>query len=135
LVGGQDCALHLHGSRTDQNVCGSALDTAAAAEVEQAGGFLVMERCERFILEGLERSPQFVELSLIFDAGQNFLPDGAKDGYPPVLYGFGKRSDHKLLVTAHRDRFPSPQQERPDAGINQDFHGSISMRSSWRIFL
>jgi hypothetical protein len=125
----------LDGDYTDQHVRRSALDSTATAKVVQARGFLVMECCEWFIPEGLERGPQFMKMSQILNAGKNFLPDWANDSYPAILDCFRKRSEHELLFAAQGSPVPAPQLERPGARIDQDLHGSISIRSSWRTFL
>jgi hypothetical protein len=82
LIVGQYSRLHLDRDCTNQNVSRSTFEAAAAAEIVQARGLFVMERCEPFIPESIKRSLQFLELNLILNAGEDFLPDRTNNQLP-----------------------------------------------------
>jgi hypothetical protein len=99
-IGGRQGPVLLYGDGTDQNVGRSALDAATSAKVGQTRGLFAVKCCELFIRIGFESSPQLVELSQFFNAGQNFLTDGADDDYLTVLDRICERCAHQFLIDA-----------------------------------
>ncbi len=94
-----------------------------------------MRRWNRDILKAFERETQSLELSYLFDSRKDFLADWADDGYAAVLDRFGENRNDALLVFAQKSFVPAPQRKGPDTTIDQNLHGSISIRSSSRTFL
>jgi hypothetical protein len=109
LIVGQYVPLHPACDRANQYVYRSTLNAAAAAEIEQARCFFVVERCEWFVWKSSQRGAQFLKLSQVLNAGENFLPDRANDGYAAILNGFLERCKGELLIAGHRGPVLAPQ--------------------------
>jgi hypothetical protein len=107
-VAGQNGPLHPDCDRANQYVRRSALHTAAAAEIIEACGLLVMESREWFIRERLKCESQFLKLNPIFNAGEDLLADRANDGDAAILDCLDQRCEHQLLVAAHYNSLPAP---------------------------
>jgi hypothetical protein len=124
FVPGQDAPALFGGNGAEQHIDRSTLDAPASASIEQARCLLVMRRCDGLVRKGLEGAPQLFKLSGILDAGENFLPDGADHGYATVLDRFPERCQQELIVAAQVRPVSAPEQEGPDACIDQELQRS-----------
>ena len=78
LIVGQDVVVQSDGDRADVDVDGSAFDAAAAAEIEETGGFDEVLSRDCFVGKWIEEILQLCEPRFVPDAGKYLLPDWAE---------------------------------------------------------
>jgi hypothetical protein len=135
-IGGHDGVAVPKRYSTEQYIYRPAPDSVIPAEIEQVGSFNVIGGRDFLITEGFKQVLDFGELLLIPDSGQDLLANGADDGCAPILDRFTQLRQHLFLVGADAGLIMAAERQRPNASVDDHFHGSsTSIRSSWRILL
>lgn len=97
-VGCEDGEAQPVGDGANEQVNRRAGNTATAAVVKQPGGVLIIGGLERKIVEGGQVFAERLEGGLVWDAGEDFLPDGTDEHGPAFADQVGPLLDKPALL-------------------------------------
>lgn len=114
-VGGENREIASKRGGAEQKVGVGALNAALATAVERARGVLVVARLEQQVRKGLQVLSEELELSPVFDSGEELLPDRAEQDHATFFDQFRKLADGFVV-----DAFCASKGERPHRRVDDD---------------